>query len=61
ISGSGVTRSVSREGDDAKSALIALGYKEAVAQKAVDKTLKYAGEELTVEEIIKESLKSLVR
>ncbi len=45
--------------DEALSALIMLGFGKQVAEKAVDNAIKNAGEELTVEQMIKVALKNL--
>lgn len=45
--------------EEALSGLSVLGFNKAGAEKAVDKILKIRGEELSVEELIKEALKIL--
>ncbi len=45
--------------DEALSALIMLGFGKQVAEKAVDNAIKNAGQELTVEQMIKVALKNL--
>lgn len=45
--------------DEALSALIMLGFGKQVADKAVDNAIKNAGQELTVEQMIKVALKNL--
>ena len=45
--------------DDALSALVNLGYKEAVAKKAIDRVSKEIGAELTIDVLLRETLKLL--
>ncbi len=45
--------------DEALSALIMLGFGKQVAEKAVDNAIKNAGQDLTVEQMIKVALKNL--
>ena len=45
--------------DEALSALIMLGFGKQVAEKAIDNAIKNAGEDLTVEQMIKVALKNL--
>ncbi len=54
----GSTFSKSSPHQDAIQALISLGIQKAVAEKAIDKTLKSEGEELSLEALIKLALKN---
>jgi holliday junction DNA helicase RuvA len=45
--------------DDALSALINLGYKNSIATEALEKTMKNAPQDLTLEDLLKQTLKRL--
>jgi Holliday junction DNA helicase RuvA len=62
--GAGVTTGIAmRDGKvkDALSALVNLGYQKGIAEEAVRNCVRQHGEELPLEELLKESLRLLVK
>ena len=50
---------ISRERDEAITALVALGFNKATSEKAIDSIIRKQGDGLSVEQLIKEGLKVL--